>query len=52
MEILLYLYLGGWIGVSSVEWQKCNTQTSRVITKGECKASAAIGGVIWPIIYF
>ena len=47
MTILLAIYLGGWIGASSVAVSRC--EPARAISKTECKVIASLSGAIWPV---
>lgn len=49
MEILLYVYLAGWLGTSTYGVVQCQ-EPMRVITKGECRTIAVVAGAVWPVI--
>ena len=51
LEILLYIYLGGLIGVTSHNSYECEKNPpQRVISKGECHAIGVLRGVAWPVV--
>lgn len=51
LEIILYVYLAGWVGTSSVAAYRCDDSTYRM-SKNECRTIAVIGGAVWPAAAF
>ena len=50
MEVLLYIWLTGWIGTGAYQHYKCETDPpKRVISKGECKTIGWVSGALWPV---
>lgn len=49
LEVVLYAYLAGWLGTSAIGVANCD-DSSRVVTKNECRVGAALSGAIWPAL--
>jgi hypothetical protein len=51
LEVLLFVYLAGWVGTSSYQAYQCD-DSHRHMTKSECRVVAAVGGSMWPAMVY